>query len=104
MAQLDKVRILRVPERTGLIRARLAGIAEASAKILTFLDSHCEVVTQYPHLNNNDDDVSGDDGLAGAAAGPGVELPHHRGQPRDRRHQRGHLPVQLPALRAHRGV
>ena len=44
MAQFDKVRILRLPERSGLIRARLAGIAEASAQILTFLDSHCEVI------------------------------------------------------------
>ena len=43
MAQFDKVRILRLSERSGLIRARLAGIAEVTAKILTFLDSHCEV-------------------------------------------------------------
>ena len=43
MAQFDKVRILRLPERSGLIRARLAGIAEVNAQILTFLDSHCEV-------------------------------------------------------------
>ena len=43
MTQFDRVRILRLPERSGLIRARLAGIVEASAQILTFLDSHCEV-------------------------------------------------------------
>ena len=43
MAQFVRVRILRLRERSGLIRARLAGIAEASSQILTFLDSHCEV-------------------------------------------------------------
>ncbi|GAB1597396.1 polypeptide N-acetylgalactosaminyltransferase 1-like isoform X14 [Argonauta hians] len=37
-----KVHIVRLEERTGLIRARLKGAAVAKGKILTFLDAHCE--------------------------------------------------------------
>ena len=36
------VKIVRAPERTGLIRARLLGAARASGEVLTYLDSHCE--------------------------------------------------------------
>lgn len=36
------VRLLRSANRTGLIRARLIGAAEAKGKVLTFLDAHCE--------------------------------------------------------------
>ncbi|XP_058127495.1 putative polypeptide N-acetylgalactosaminyltransferase 9 [Anopheles ziemanni] len=42
--QFPKVRVLRSPERVGLIRARLIGAKAARASILTFLDAHCEVI------------------------------------------------------------
>lgn len=37
-----KVKILHVPERGGLIKARLAGLAVAKGPVITYLDSHCE--------------------------------------------------------------
>ncbi|CAG5134607.1 unnamed protein product [Candidula unifasciata] len=42
VAKLGKVKITRTKEREGLIRARLAGFAVATAEVVTFLDSHCE--------------------------------------------------------------
>ncbi|KAK6637460.1 hypothetical protein RUM44_007877 [Polyplax serrata] len=39
---LPKVKIVRLPERMGLIRARLAGAKLATAEVLLFLDSHTE--------------------------------------------------------------
>ncbi|XP_056649199.1 N-acetylgalactosaminyltransferase 6-like isoform X1 [Diorhabda sublineata] len=41
-ANLTKVRTIHLPERSGLIRARLAGAREATADVLIFLDSHTE--------------------------------------------------------------
>lgn len=37
-----QVRVIRLPNREGLIRARLTGAGAAKGEILTFLDAHCE--------------------------------------------------------------
>merc|ERR1711892_1357050 len=42
VSKYPKVKIVRSPERVGLIRARLLGAAHAKGPVLTFLDSHCE--------------------------------------------------------------
>lgn len=42
MEKFDKVRIVRKPERQGLIRCRMLGATLAKAKTMTFLDSHIE--------------------------------------------------------------
>lgn len=49
----SNVRVLRTPERAGLIRARMFGARHATGEILIFLDSHCEVNTGWiePLLN-----------------------------------------------------
>ncbi|CAL7949814.1 unnamed protein product [Xylocopa violacea] len=39
---LPKVKVVRLPERSGLIKGRLAGAKIAKAKVLVFLDSHSE--------------------------------------------------------------
>ncbi|KAL0871260.1 hypothetical protein ABMA27_005016 [Loxostege sticticalis] len=43
VAKLDKVTILRSPERKGLVNARLMGARTATGDVLVFLDAHCEV-------------------------------------------------------------
>ena len=40
--KMPKVKLLRLAERGGLMRARMAGIEAAEAEVLTFLDSHIE--------------------------------------------------------------
>lgn len=42
MRQFKKVKILRMPRREGLVRARLRGAEISQGDVLTFLDSHCE--------------------------------------------------------------
>lgn len=42
VSKYPKIKIVRSPERVGLIRARLLGATHGTAPVLTFLDSHCE--------------------------------------------------------------
>ena len=41
------VRIVRSPERLGLIRAKVSGAKLATGDVLVFLDAHCEVNAQW---------------------------------------------------------
>ncbi len=47
LSAIPKVHVVRLEERQGLIRARVRGSEEARGPVLTFLDSHCEVVTGW---------------------------------------------------------
>ena len=42
VARLDKTRVLRLADREGLIRAKVAAAEVAEGKVMVFLDSHCE--------------------------------------------------------------
>lgn len=42
-----KVKLLRLPYRQGLIRARLHGAKNATGDVLVFLDAHCEVIKDW---------------------------------------------------------
>ena len=42
VATLPKVKLVRTPQREGLIRARTYGADHASGDVIIFLDSHCE--------------------------------------------------------------
>ncbi|VDP22872.1 unnamed protein product [Echinostoma caproni] len=42
-----RVRIERMPSRSGLVHARLRGAQNATGKTLTFLDAHCETTTGW---------------------------------------------------------
>ncbi|XP_058065425.1 putative polypeptide N-acetylgalactosaminyltransferase 9 [Anopheles bellator] len=46
-APYSKVRILRAPERLGLIRARILGARSTSTDLITFLDAHVEVTVGW---------------------------------------------------------
>lgn len=52
---LPKVKIVRLSERQGLIRARVDGANVAKGEVLLFLDSHCEVFHNWlpPLLGSN---------------------------------------------------
>uniref|UniRef100_A0A8C9PS95 Polypeptide N-acetylgalactosaminyltransferase n=1 Tax=Spermophilus dauricus TaxID=99837 RepID=A0A8C9PS95_SPEDA len=47
LTRIPKVKCLRNDRREGLIRSRVRGADVAAAAILTFLDSHCEVNTEW---------------------------------------------------------
>ncbi|XP_014224842.1 polypeptide N-acetylgalactosaminyltransferase 1-like [Trichogramma pretiosum] len=42
-----KVKLIRLKERQGLVRARLKGAKSATGEVLMFLDAHCEVIQQW---------------------------------------------------------
>ena len=47
LATIPKVKLIRLDDRHGLIRARVKGAEEARGAVLTFLDSHCEATTGW---------------------------------------------------------
>ena len=44
---MDKVKLLRMEKRSGLMRTRMAGVHAAKAEVLTFLDSHIEATAGW---------------------------------------------------------
>lgn len=42
MKRFPKVKIIRLPQREGLIRTRLIGGRAATGDVIVYLDSHCE--------------------------------------------------------------
>nr|CAD2156905.1 unnamed protein product [Meloidogyne enterolobii] len=54
MAQFPKVKIMRLEKREGLIRARLRGATKANGKVITYLDSHCEMARTTSCTNKKD--------------------------------------------------
>ena len=47
ISRFEKVQVVRMPSREGLVRSRLRGAAISHGDVLTFLDSHCEVTVGW---------------------------------------------------------
>jgi polypeptide N-acetylgalactosaminyltransferase len=47
MVDYPKVKIIRNEKREGLIKSRMIGVEKATANIITFLDSHCEMTPGF---------------------------------------------------------